>query len=140
MIEWLEVIILYMLLTVPSRIFKEKTFWDEYGLAIIICSCVALVMSAVFILTHLHEKKKEKVSFLVMHDGNPVDASRLVTVSMLGYQESSVLKGDLFVAPIPKKKGYSFAGWFYDSAFTRPYFSKKLRRNIVLYPKWIKHG
>ena len=43
--------------------------------------------------------------------------------------------------PYPKREGYAFAGWFYDSAYTVPYISKKrLKPNTVLYAKWAKEG
>ena len=48
---------------------------------------------------------------------------------------------DPIALPYPKRDGYAFAGWFYDSACTVPYISKKrLKPNTVLYAKWAKEG
>ena len=48
---------------------------------------------------------------------------------------------DPITLPYPKREGYAFAGWFYDSACTVPYISKKrLKPNTVLYAKWAKEG
>jgi uncharacterized repeat protein (TIGR02543 family) len=43
--------------------------------------------------------------------------------------------------PYPKREGYTFGGWFYDSACTVPYVStKRLKPNTILYAKWLKEG
>ena len=41
----------------------------------------------------------------------------------------------------PTKKGYTFAGWYSDKAFTSKYsFSKQVTKKITLYAKWTKNS
>lgn len=40
----------------------------------------------------------------------------------------------------PVVKGYSFKGWYRDSAYTLPYVGQPLRSNMVLYASFIKTG
>lgn len=48
------------------------------------------------------------------------------------------INGDDIKLPNPKKTGFTFGGWFYDSLFQTPFNSEQtLTQDIVLYAKWI---
>ena len=50
----------------------------------------------------------------------------------------TILSGDQLTEPAaPSKPGYTFEGWYKDSACTIPWdFSEKITKNITLYAKW----
>ena len=44
----------------------------------------------------------------------------------------------LYSAPVPEREGYTFGGWYYDSAMTDPVLEEDtLTENTVLYPHMI---
>ena len=47
--------------------------------------------------------------------------------------------GEIFCPPAITKQGYSFAGWYRDSALTVPYIPEKAKKPFALYAKWIKN-
>ena len=62
-----------------------------------------------------------------------------VTIQLLGYQTISISTQTEFYPDVPEKVGYSFQGWFYDPSFTKPFIpGKRIKKDITLYPKWVK--
>lgn len=50
-----------------------------------------------------------------------------------------IKSGECFNAPFPERSGYSFLGWFNDTALSIPFNgSQKTKRNFTLYAKWEK--
>ena len=63
------------------------------------------------------------------------------TVILSGEETKTVKHGAPLYPPIPKKDGYTFCGWFKDSACTEPWGSKdRVKHNLTLYPKWTKES
>ena len=56
------------------------------------------------------------------------------------FQFVQLIKGDVYIAPLCEKDGYDFAGWYYDTAFTKPYYNRPIKTDITLYQKWVKHS
>ncbi len=55
--------------------------------------------------------------------------------------DAKVKFGEKVTLPIPTRDGYVFAGWFTDSALTTPFDANTaIKRNYVLYAKWIEAG
>ncbi len=57
-----------------------------------------------------------------------------------GTGESSIIKGygAALTAPVPTQEGYTFDGWYADSAFTMEYvFETMPLRSFTIYAKWI---
>lgn len=50
--------------------------------------------------------------------------------------------GKIIVPPIPVKEGYTFAGWYTDSALTKEWHfdTDVVRENLTLYAKWVKEN
>ena len=69
-----------------------------------------------------------------------VHPSLICTVHLYGNDDVLLKKGDTFVAPLVEKNGYDFCGWFYDTAFTEPYKTRCISKDITLYPKWTKES
>lgn len=52
-----------------------------------------------------------------------------------------IKRGELAELPTPERDGYIFAGWFTDSALTKPFdASTPIRSNMTLYAKWVEVG
>ena len=85
------------------------------------------------------QKKRDATAVLIPGKDRKVSPSRIRKVVLYGRETVLLEKGDLFTVPIPEKEGYSFGGWFYDSACTEPYKTTKITENITLYPKWVRH-
>ena len=113
-------------LDIPSKYLPEESFWEKNRGWIILGIFILLVVAWIVIeMLVKRNRSKEKT---------------VCTVSMVGEKDVLVLKGDLFVAPLLHKDGYDFAGWYYDSAFTKPYYNRPIKSDITLYPKWVKHS
>lgn len=123
---------------VISRIESNQTFWDKYG-DIVIVSCTVLFLILLFTFMYFNGKRREaKKERMVERDGEEVDSAKLVYVTLIGHDEIELMKGELFIAPIVERENYDFAGWYYDTAFSKPYLNTKIRCDLTLYPKWIK--
>ena len=117
-------------------------FWDDYGILVIVV-LVSLIAATILFLPDLIRKRKKRIE----NDSVPLPNYRekvyrplVRTVNLHGFDPVQIKKGDVFYAPVPEKDGYTFAGWFYDSACTVPYLNKKISKDVMLYPKWVKHG
>ena len=52
-----------------------------------------------------------------------------------------VKRGETVSEPTTTRDGYKFAGWFTDSALTKPYdFSTPVKSSLHLYAKWVEDG
>lgn len=122
---------------VVSR-FDKFSFWDSYGTVITIVATIFAIVALIVILYIIGDREEKRKNRLVDYDGQKVDSLSLVTVTLTSYQKITLKKGDTFFAPIPQRDNYEFAGWFYDSAFSKPYLNKRIKTDLVLYPKWIK--
>lgn len=120
----------------------SSAFWNSYGVFLLVLA-VILVVSAFVFFPILHRKMKQKQKSRMVHlNGKEVDSAKIVTVALIGstFKFVQLVKGDVFVAPLQEKDGYEFAGWYYDTAFTKPYYNRTIKANIALYPKWVKHS
>ena len=60
-------------------------------------------------------------------------------VTFYGYKEREYKYGSYLQPDIPVKEGYTFCGWYKDTSFLEPCKSTyKVKRDIILYPKWEK--
>ena len=129
----------FVLSAFPSHI-PQKTFWEEWGVGIIL-SCVVVIVIAgamigMFFLDRFQQREKEFVDC----NGQLVDKKKVCSITLISHESISWKKGALFIAPVPTRDGYSFEGWFYDSAFSKPYINKRVKNDLTLYPKWLKHS
>ena len=118
---------------------NENTFaewWYQYGDYVYIS--VFIVLSILFFGImifgpSLSDKLKEK------EDEKKLAPKPTVTINLYGFQTLSLSPDEPFFPDIPDKSGYSFQGWFYDPSFTKPFIpGKKIKKDITLYPKWVK--
>ena len=135
--------ILFEKVKAESAILQDnRTFWEKYGSAIIgfsILGAFALFLGIVIFCEWYFKRRQEKLAqTTVTWDGVSVATFKTCTVSLIHFEEITLVKGAEFAAPIPDRNGYVFGGWFYDTACTIPYKTTKIRKSITLYPKWIK--
>lgn len=132
-----------------SAILKDdrtawQKFWEEYGsfvIGIALVVAVILFVVATLLWEQYSEKRKEKLSkTTTTYDGIAIATYKTCTISLVNYDTITLVKGSKYAAPFPEKQGYFFAGWFYDTAFTKPYQTTKISKDIVLYPKWTKES
>ena len=121
-----------------SRLEGKGSFWSQYGTLIIIAIVVLTLVSLFVILYLVGRHEENKKARTVIHNGEEVDSALLVRVTMIGHEVVTLFKDEVFIAPLVERDNYDFAGWFYDTAFTKPYYNRKVKSDIVLYPKWIK--
>ncbi len=115
-----------------------ERFWEEYAGFIVLFICLFIVAVG-GIVYHLCKKAKERrEERSIIFQGKKIDSLKLRTITLVDFDSVKVIKGDTFVAPFPKKEGYAFGGWFYDSACTDPYKNAVIKKDMTLYPKWIK--
>jgi uncharacterized repeat protein (TIGR02543 family) len=118
---------------VLDYLLGEPTFWEKYGTLIIILSFVLLLVIAALILY-----RKQIRAYFLRKSRERYEKS-LLTVNVIDFQEVKVEPYATYSPPIPEKAGYSFKGWFSDSALTVPWVStQKVSCNMTLYPKWEK--
>ena len=101
-----------------------------------ICLFIVAVGGIVYHLCKKAKERREERS--IIFQGKKIDSLKLRTITLVDFDSVKVIKGDTFVASFPKKEGYSFGGWFYDSACTDPYKNAVIKKDMTLYPKWIK--
>lgn len=132
----------------PNLIKDDRTawqkFWEEYGPFVVgIALVVAVVLFVVTVLLweRYSEKRREKLSkTTTTYNGISVPICKTCTVTLVNYDTITLTKGSTYAPPLPEKTGYFFAGWFYDTAFTKPYQTTKISKDVVLYPKWTKES
>ena len=115
-----------------QSLLPKPTFWDEYGDLISAVIGITLLVSFFVYLA---------VSITGAHKITPEKQRKKkpkCQITLISHTVLTVDKGTEFVAPFPKKDGYDFGGWFYDSACTEPYKTKIVKKSFTLYPKWIK--
>lgn len=125
---------------VKSSVFSKLSFWDRYGDLIIALSIIGLLVCFIIVGSVVALKKERKERRMIEIDGKRVDPELLVTVTMIGNTAETLTKGEIFTAPLIEKDGYDFSGWYYDTAFTKPYYNRPIKTDITLYPKWVKHS
>jgi len=54
----------------------------------------------------------------------------------ISIKENLPVKDPVPLPPTPEKEGYTFAGWYYDEALTRPYDGKPIYEDTALYAKF----
>lgn len=119
-----------------------RHFWDDnydWLLAVIFLVLVAIAFSVGFCLLKRSEKKQKRMT-AIEGRSDQVDSLLIRRITLVGFSVVELKKGEQFIAPVPEKDGYSFCGWFYDSACTVPYLNKRITKDTTLYPKWVKHG
>lgn len=108
-----------------------------------IFAAVAIVITIIVtinVISAVKERRAKRIIQLKGYDKN-IDVLKIRVVTLVNEdfeEEVEVLKGETFVAPLRKRNGYTFSGWFYDSACTEPYKNTKILNDITLYSKWIK--
>ena len=122
--------------------YTFSDFWNEWGFFICL-GIVLLILLFCFLYLFvfsdaLAKRAKEKEKQKVFINGTYVFPSDVCTITLLEFTDIRVIKGEEFIAPIHTKEGYLFSGWFYDSACTDPYKTKRITKDITLYPKWTK--
>lgn len=124
---------------VVSRFEQNQPMFTKSEIvgAVIFWSVFLLIVVGIALAVIIPRRKRARMVKLDCFD-NPVDSKKVLQITLYGHQEITVLKGDFFAAPLVAKEGYSFGGWFYDTACTVPYLNKKLTKNVILYPKWVK--
>ncbi len=127
--------------TVESRILGDDSFSSNVlGVLFYTLAICALVFFVFFLPRIIQRRKETKNKRLITISGHAtkVDSKKVVTVSLIGMNEVQLVKGEIFIAPFPEKEGFFFMGWFYDSACTDPYKNAVIKKDMTLYPKWIK--
>ena len=80
------------------------------------------------------------ITFAILYFRNR--AEKFVCVSVYRSdkaEQMQIKKGSTFNPDLPMREGYSFRGWYLDSACTIPWLSTyKVKKNMALYPKWEK--
>ena len=105
-------------------------WYIEYAGWIIVA--VILLFAAVFVPPIFMEKWKEKrkelrtVVFVLCYDNLR--------------EERTLTYGSTLAVPIPERDGFSFAGWYWDTACTIPLKpEQKIKKDCTLYAKWNKY-
>lgn len=104
---------------------KFKDFVTEYTWIIMLATVIIAAFLILLIVSISARRQKTLVS--------------KIKICLVGYEDLFVLYGSKPVLLIPSKDGYSFCGWYFDSACTIPFDSRvPVRKELILYPKWVK--
>lgn len=125
---------------VKNRILDSGSSWNDWYTVAIIVGVIFVIVALVFLANYFIVRRTIKLSRMIEFKGKRVDPESLVTVTMIGNTAETLTKGEIFVAPLIEKEGCEFAGWFLDTACTKPYFNRPIKTDITLYPKWVKHS
>ena len=108
----------------PS-IYDDMTWWEHYWEYVILASIVAVVVITVLVCYMVNRAR--------------ADHSIPRKVTFYGYGEQEFKYNSYIVPIVPTKEGYTFCGWYKDTAFLEPLKSTdRAKRDIILYPKWEK--
>ena len=110
---------------------KPERFWYDIvnilPILLILLFCIALIV-IVLIVKYKKEPAPKEPKYVYFRNGD--------SLTKLECDNTKPL-----LLPYPKREGYTFGGWFLDSACTVPYVStKRLKPNAILYAKWLKEG
>lgn len=131
---------LFDLNKIPSSHRQQYSFWDRHGGTIIFISIVVSIIVLIWLLCYVGVLRERKKNRMVLFGKDLVDSMKIKSITLSNYKTIEVLKGEVFIAPLVTREGYEFAGWFYDTACTKPYETIKIKKDITLYPKWGKQG
>lgn len=122
-----------MILKVLSDIVGEKSFWDKYGNAVILCAGIMLLVFAIGLWYFAPNIKDSSI----LAKQRRINRHSYSVVAD-GYQYC-IASGNTISPPSPSKSGFVFSGWFLDSALTVPWLSNQpVTSDMTLYPKWSK--
>lgn len=117
---------------------KEISFWDKYINVIVWSTLILAVFLVVVLVAYFENRSVKRKKRMISLNGTYIDSAKVCRITLLGFKEISIVKGNEFVAPLHFKDGFDFGGWFYDSACTEPYKTTRITEDITLYPKWTK--
>ncbi len=133
--------------TVVSRRFKDDPYtfaeFVKNYVGLVIAIVISILVFVIIFLPHIirwHKDLKQKRLISIPNHEEKVDPHKVITITLIGMDSIKLIKGETFVAPFPEKQGYFFRGWFYDSACTESYKNTTVKKDLTLYPKWIKHS
>lgn len=119
-----------------SEIFADKAFWEVNGpiiiFSIVLLAVLLTILTVYLVRRYINAQEKTCVN------GRTVFSKRVIQVTLLGSGVSDLVKGDYFEAPLIRRDGYDFCGWFRDSACSVPFINSRIYHNLTLYPKWVK--
>ena len=137
----------------PDRDFEywysqnKAAFWLLFALAI---SVFALIAAAVFSATEEFRataKKNREAKRLARDETLKKELERIsrCEVTLIFCYDDKVKtlvhkKNFVFNPEFPSREGYSFDGWYTDSARTTPFQNKVITDNLTLYAKWTKEA
>ena len=107
-----------------SEFYKFWHSWWPWSLILFIVAGIVLILGICFLVNYIRTYR-----------------STSFTVTFHETDKQVLLRGSYLTPPMPKREGYVFAGWFKDTACTEPWKSTdKVKRDITLYPKWVKES
>ena len=118
----------------------EKGFWAEWGVWVLVGSIIVAAILYLVISWTLRAHRERISARSVEFNGASIDSAKLIHITLIDGEMQTLMKGDLFIAPLIEKDGYEFGGWFYDSARSKPYLNRRLTKDLTLYPKWIQRS
>ncbi|MBR4295716.1 MAG: InlB B-repeat-containing protein [Clostridia bacterium] len=137
----------------PDRDFEywysqnKVAFWLLIALAIFV---LALIAAAVFSATEesrAEARKKREAKRLERDEAVKKELERIsrceVTLIFCYDDKTKTIvhkKNLVFNPEFPSREGYSFDGWYTDSARTTPFQNKAITDNLTLYAKWTKEA
>ncbi|MBO7739935.1 MAG: InlB B-repeat-containing protein, partial [Clostridia bacterium] len=104
-----------------------------------ILAAIVLTITLIFVVGKIRITRENRLTNIPGKE-KPISCTRIRTVTLYNHSEAVLEKGESFVAPLLERNGYTFGGWFYDTAFTEPYKTTKITEDITLYPKWTKES
>ena len=119
---------------IEDKLFDDS-WWHNYGETVLcilgMLAIVVVLLAIVFIVIRIETADDKK--------SNTASTNQVLTVTFYGYGEKTCAPNSYLAPDIPEKEGYTFCGWYKDTAFLEPWRSTdKVKRDITLYPKWEK--
>ena len=112
-----------------------KSFWERYGTAIIITAIVVIVIIGLILIAN--RKAISRSCALSIERRRKQRYINMTYAVVAGDTETRVYAGESYAPPIPEKDGFTFKGWFIDTALTVPWKSTdRVECDLTLYPKW----
>lgn len=120
------------------NLIGEQSFWDLHKEQIIIIALLIVFVVAVYLLIERKAIMRGVIQRKQLKTNRILDKTTRIVV-LHGIDSSRVIVGDSFSPPLPTRDGYSFGGWYVDTALTVPWLSSQpVINNVTLYPKWNK--
>ena len=141
----------FLLEPMASGLLTKRTPWEEFidngGIAVIVLLSMIFLMFCLvvyfFVRDDINERKMRNRQ--VCNSNEIVGLKKCCSIHLVFCYDGieKIIEhniGEVYIAEVIQRDGYSFEGWYSDSAKTTPYTETTVHSDLTLFAKWVKEA